>query len=1772
MKWLDLTPLGMALTYDQQRNLLVATPRSSDIDARLVEVLGAFERENGGYVHPLTWDIVHQLARLPNADVVDVPPVSVGVNDFITGNEIDREFSSGTDNDESNDAVRRIRTASIAALGGAQSLAGRATETVGTPGEGARGDRGADTHRSSQRDGARSGGPPGRSVSGASEKGRGAAAFPGARDSGEAPAAGLRRDSLRVVGAVPASVNATDETAFWIRTIAPLAHLGIPGEGRVYVSLNDVGRHALSVLPSEWKTELSVELAGRPSDADLLTGTSALLDEYGQYANLPNSTSLLVRVIALDEQLDASPWEASRGFHVDEAEVFRGVRSLVPGGYGVFVIPAGLVDRGNVTWRSSLVGAAEVVDLQRISGEWIGDGDSAYDVLLIRRRYRGEQASAESKFLRDAEVVLTANNRQGFSSVKANLLLASGRGMAGVRGEATLDYGADANALEWRVAPTDESLDEYGARFAQAVRADLDRREADQHDKLPLETDIETVHIERPTPDRDLFAEGAEPWPIGFYGTPLPAIEGRLFRSEGRLYEVVAVNDEEVRAQPLKINGRDGVALGMILDVRDAAYHVLRVQLESPTNPEENQKARQGLSECYDRFVERYGPLNRLENYKLFATEPDAGLLGSLEIYDNATETAQKAEIFSEQVIRPEDLKPQKREIGTVADAFHESLNLRGRVDIDLIATLLSWEPDEAATELVQQGLAYPVPGATRDWVTASSYLAGDVKTKLADARHWATRDPLYAHSVRALEEVIPADLPLDEITIQLGAPWISEDLISGFVVHLLGDDHDIEIERSGTTGLWHVRAPEQDADAAREDVRLTTTYGTLRRPLHDLLQRALNQRNVNVYDYLGTNQTVMNVNATIEAHDKLTELEMLFGEYVHASRERAEHVVKVYNDRFNRYAEAQYDGSHLDFPGMNRAISLKDHQRNAVARFVETGRLYLAHEVTTGKTFTMLACMMEAKRLGIADKPAWVVPNHLASQSEREARRLYPLANILTVTSETLALEGREKVYDKIRRGHWDVVILTMSAMTSIEMPRYARLTELTRLEREARDQVAEAGRNRSSRAAAPRAAVRRLERLERERAETETLVRDAKNDWAKLNFDLIAVDEAQNFKNLHYESTASRFQDAVPNSQRARDLYEKVNQLYLRHGEPRGLIKASGTPVSNRLEEMFTIQRFLQPDVLADLGLSSFADWAGAFLKPETRWEPDLAGDGFVARVRTSIHNAPELMTAVRQHMDIVLQAESGLSLPDLKTEIIVTPMTPDQERLTEGLVDRLQALRRVEGATGTPGDNLLRIISDGRKLALHPRLLDSEAEDTAEGRLENIAGNVLHHYEATKELRGTQIIFCDQGVARRGRWSVYSALKKELVKRGIPAKEIAFAQDYKTDRRKAILQKEIRDGVIRVVLSSTVLLGEGTELQDRAIATHHLDAPRRPSDVRQRDYRGCRHGNIFETHHRYIYATAESFDRFDWDQLHRKQTQYCALFQGDRSIRTFTFEIDPSYSETLMIASGNPLLKAKVEIEDKLKKLERQYRTYKKAKLHVEQVKESLEASCGRLGRSIAALQALPQSAVDDRLVWHWDPRVQGIDAEPLSGPSWEIVGSIRRLLRTAGLSVAKGVASGEVAVSLEFEADDMWPHETAIYEQNGEHYEFDSLKNLEGSLLTRDRRLEQAQKELSKLQQRLDAAVREQPKEFEHNSEYQVCKRTSKAIKEMIELKRIPTWTADDRDVNRLLNCVLIREEVERQLAEQRAAAEADGVVAGQTVAMTRQRQRRPSSSL
>lgn len=989
---------------------------------------------------------------------------------------------------------------------------------------------------------------------------------------------------------------------------------------------------------------------------------------------------------------------------------------------------------------------------------------------------------------------------------------------------------------------------------------------------------------------------------------------------DGRVY--FREND---RMQPASVSMTAENRIKGLIQIRDCVRKLIEYQTDD--YPEEMIRTEQeNLNRLYDVYTAKYGLINSRGNYLAFASDESYFLLCSLEVLDDEGNFKRKADMFTKRTIKPHR---EVTSVETASEALALSIGEKARVDLPYMEQLTG----KTQAELVQdlQGVIFKVPNCEHvSYVAADEYLSGNVRNKLTVADLAAKNDPELAVNVEALEKVIPKDLSAAEISVRLGATWIPQEDIQRFVMELLTPSSyaagRLKVRYTPINGDWFIENKSSDMGNVKAD----STYGTKRASAYRIIEDTLNLRDTRIFDYVydehGNKKAVFNAKETTAAQAKQEVIKQAFQDWIWKDPERRNRLVRYYNDTFNSVRPREYDGSHITFGGISPEITLRPHQVNAIAHILYGGNTLLAHKVGAGKTFEMVAAAQESKRLGLCQKSMFVVPNHLVGQWASEYLRLYPSANILVTTKQDFETGNRKKFCGRIATGDYDAVIIGHSQFEkipmSIERQREQLEKQLDDIERGIDDVQASKGEQFTvKQLMKTRKAIKtKLEKL------NDTKRKDTVIDFEQLGVDRLFIDESHFYKNLYlYTKMRNVGGIAQTEAQKSSDLFMKCRYLDEITGN-RGTVFATGTPVSNSMVELYSVQRYLQYDTLAQNGLQHFDSWASTFGETVTALELAPEGTNYRAKTRfAKFYNLPELMQMFREVADIQTADMLKLPVPKVNYHNIKTKPSEIQTEMVASLAKRAE---KVRARLVEPNiDNMLKITNDGRKLALDQRMIDPMLPDDPESKVNTCVDNVYRIWEEHADTKATQLVFCDLSTPKNdGTFNVYDDMREKLIARGIPAEQIRFIHEATTDAQKKELFGKVRSGEVRVLFGSTPKMGAGTNVQDRLIAIHNLDCPWRPSDLEQRQGRIERQGNMFPEVEVYRYVTEQTFDAYLYQLVESKQKFISQIMTSKSPVRSAedVDEVALSFAEVKMLATGDARFKEKMDLDIQVSKL--------------------------------------------------------------------------------------------------------------------------------------------------------------------------------------------------------------------------------------------------------
>ena len=987
---------------------------------------------------------------------------------------------------------------------------------------------------------------------------------------------------------------------------------------------------------------------------------------------------------------------------------------------------------------------------------------------------------------------------------------------------------------------------------------------------------------------------------------------------------------ENSRMNPVEVSKTAESRIRGMIELRDCVRTLLEYQTED--YPDEEIKAQQAkLNTLYDAFTRKYGLINSRGNAIAFDQDSSYFLLCSLEILDEDRNLKRKADLFTKRTIRSH--KPAEK-VDTAVEALALSIGEKAHVDMDYMSRLTGKDEETLFSELT--GVVFLNPAYTGEndghekYLPADEYLSGNVRQKLAVAQGKAEQDPQYQINAEALAQVQPIDLTASEISVRLGATWLDTEYVRRFIFETLGTPRSaqwsMKVHYSGITGEWRIEGKSTD----RGNVKAISTYGTKRINAYEIIEDTLNLKDVRIFDYVydadGRKTAVLNKKETAIAQSKQELIKDAFAEWIWKDPDRREAICKTYNILFNSNRPREYDGSHISFSGMNPEITLRKHQVNAIAHILYGGNTLLAHVVGAGKTFEMVAAAMESKRLGLCQKSLFVVPNHLTEQWATEFLQLYPASNILVATRKDFETKNRKKFCGRIATGDYDAVIIGHSQFEKIPMSVERQRAILEQQIDEIMMGISEAKREK-----AENFTIKQMEKTKKGlQAKIDKLNDQSRKDdvvtFEELGVDRIFIDESHYFKNLFlYTKMRNVGGIAQTEAQKSSDLFMKCRYLDEITGG-RGIVFATGTPISNSMVELYTIQRYLQMSALEEQGLQHFDAWAANYGETVTAIELSPEGTGYRAKTRfAKFYNLPELMSVFKNVADIQTADMLKLPVPEAHYHNIALKPSEYQKEIVASLAERAEKVRNRQVDSSV--DNMLLITNDGRKLALDQRLVNPMLPSDPNSKAAKCAENVFEIWRRTADQRSTQMIFCDLSTPKDdGTFSVYDDIRAKLLELGVPENEIAFIHNAKSEVQKKDLFGKVRSGQVRILLGSTQRMGAGTNCQQKLIALHHLDCPWRPSDLQQREGRIIRQGNENPEVDIYSYVTEGTFDAYLYQLVESKQKFISQIMTSKSPVRSAE-DVDEqalSYAEIKALASGNPMIKEKMDLDIEVSKL--------------------------------------------------------------------------------------------------------------------------------------------------------------------------------------------------------------------------------------------------------
>lgn len=1186
-----------------------------------------------------------------------------------------------------------------------------------------------------------------------------------------------------------------------------------------------------------------------------------------------------------------------QNFKIHDYFLAKTVDKLRPGGIMAIITSTGTLDKANPVARKYLAERAELLGAIRLPNtafKQIANTDVSSDILFFQKRERMQVAEPDWVFTGLTEEGITVNQ----------YFLKNPEMILGKMAYDTRMFGGNSKYT----TVVNENPENFNSDFQKAIR------------NLEGQIDIRFETSSEQTED----SIPADPEIKNF---TYALVNDKVYYRENSVMTLAGFSAKN-EAQAKKL-----------IQIRSSARKVIDAQMENCTD-EELSRLQQDLSEQYDAYVRQYGYLSA-KGTRFFRNDADYPLLVSLENI-KSDKSVEKADLFTKRTIRPYS---EINHVETPQEGLIVSLNENGEVDIPYIAQLTGMEKEQVVTELDEQIYLNPEKydemNPYTGYESTEEYLCGNVRAKLKVARIFAEKNPVFNKNVRELEKVQPRDLDANEISVRLGTTWIDEEDYNQFMYELLDTPRYSRHQENGLDDGTEVAVHYNKMDASfsvsnkvyalTSTARASQTYGTERKNAYQIIEDSLNLKTVVVKDRVenenGGYSYVVNKQQTILAREKQTLIKERFQEWFWSDIERREKYERRYNERFNNTRLREYDGSHLTLPGMNPDIELRPHQKNAIARVVYGGNALLAHCVGAGKTFEMIASAMELKRIGLANKVMICVPNHLTEQVGSDFLKLYPGANILVSTKKDFEPANRKAFVSRIATGEYDAVIIGNTQFEKIPISK-------EREERMIREQIDQAENAIASikNENGEQWSVKQMERFKKGLEAELSKLRDSKRDnvieFEQLGVDALFVDEAHYYKNCAVFSKMRNVAGvSTSKAKKSTDMLMKCQYIQeINNG--RGVVFATGTPVSNSMTELFVMQRYLQNDELKEKGVENFDAWAANFGEVVSSLELAPEGTGYRFKNRfAKFNNLPELMTMFREIADVQMPDMLNLPVPKLKGnqyQIVVSEPCEFTKLVMAEFADRAEKIRN--GCVDPRIDNMLKITNEARLLGTDPRLLDESAPNEPDSKANKCLENVYQEYVDSNNFKGTQIIFCDVGTPNGTRWTIYDYVKEELIRRGIPEDEICYIHDAKTEVQREKLFEDMRTGNKRIIIGSTSKMGTGVNIQDRLIAMHELDCPWRPADIEQREGRILRQGNMNEEVSIYRYVTKDTFDSYNWQLVEQKQ-KFIAQIMTSKSVQRNCEDIDDtvlSYAEVKALATGNPLIKEKMDVDTEVSRL--------------------------------------------------------------------------------------------------------------------------------------------------------------------------------------------------------------------------------------------------------
>lgn len=1167
-------------------------------------------------------------------------------------------------------------------------------------------------------------------------------------------------------------------------------------------------------------------------------------------------------------------------FNIHDYFFAKTIDKVRPNGIIAFVTSRYTMDKRNSNVRRYINERCELLGAIRLPNDAFGDTKAVSDILFLQKR--------ERPVLKDDDWVSTRITEEGY--VINQYYIDHPEMILGTIEKTHAMYGRE----DITVVGYDEPFNESLGKAIYNIKGHIDEVDIVEEN----ENEIESIP--------------ADPQIRNYSYT---VIGDKVYYRENSLMNKVDVGDTTFK----RIKG--------MIRIRDTVRDLITYQSED--YPEEMiAKKQRELNDYYDVFTQAYGLLNSRGNTIAFREDSSFYLLCSLENLNEDGTLKSKAAMFTQRTIRK---KKEFNNVATANEALMVSLSEKAKVDINYMSELTGISNEKIKEDL--DGIIFKVPSVLNEeqeeYVTADEYLSGNIREKLEVAKMSATIDPKYQKNVEALEKAMPKELTANEIEVRLGATWIPVEIYQQFLYELLDTPSWVrnytKLSYSSYNANWNISAKNMD----KESVKADKTYGTSRANAYRLMEDCLNLKQTKIFDYEydddGNKQAILNKKETMIAQQKQDTIKESFNNWIWKYPQRREELTQIYNRLFNSIRPREYNGDHLEFPGMNPEITLRKHQKDAIAHILYGQNVLLAHVVGAGKTFEMTAACMELKRLGLAQKPMLVVPNHLVEQWGAEFLQLYPSANILVATKRDFEKKNRKKLFSKMATGEYDAIIIGHSQFEKIPM-------SIERQKMNIENEIEEITNGISSLKAnnGERFTIKQLERTKKGlKAKLEKLNKNDRKDdlitFEEIGVDRLFVDEAHFYKNLFLFTKMNNVSGlSTTDAQKSSDLYLKCRYLDEITGG-KGVVFATGTPISNSMTEMYTMQRYLQYSTLVKHNLQHFDCWASTFGETSTSIELAPEGSGYRMKTRFSkFFNLPELINMFKEVADIKTADMLNLPVPNAHYQNVAVKPSDIQKELVESLGERAQKIR--DGTVDPHEDNMLKITNDGRKLALDQRLINELLPENKNSKVNACIKNILKIYHETVEEKSTQLVFCDMSTPRNDAFNVYDEIKNKLLEEGIPESEIAYIHNAKTDAKKKELFSKVREGKVRILIGSTGKMGAGTNVQERLIAIHDLDCPWRPSDLEQRAGRIVRQGNRNKDVYIYRYVTEGTFDAYLYQLVENKQKFIGQIMTSKSPVRSAE-DIDEaslSYAEIKALASGNPKVKEKMELDTKVSKL--------------------------------------------------------------------------------------------------------------------------------------------------------------------------------------------------------------------------------------------------------